>query len=233
MTMKQGSVALYVLALIGFFLPWSNVTCEVSGGTTSAFQSGFQMVTSGHSRSESGDPGVTLKHSYIAKNIRAAYLPVGFAILLIAGLILLSKSHPAAAYCGFGAGAFALIQVVIGFPLAVLLLEEHGTGAVEKITHHIVNGFWISIAGAIGGAILIIVANNQKAAAGSRGDAMLSNATNSSGFLDSTKESRLNLGESADADVAAEPDYVAPFTYIETHTRLVPEDDTEQLIAHK
>jgi len=178
--MKQLPIALYILALLGFFLPWSSLSCTIPGaGTVGIYQSGLQMVTKGYTEKKpdggmgggmggmggmGGGMGGMDDTDEMAEDLEPAFLPVATVLLTLIALVLALKSSAAANLVGILAGASALIQMVIGFPLKKVIEGGGGGGGGGELgmdpaeilaeMYHIEYGFWITVAASILAGIL-------------------------------------------------------------------------------
>ena len=172
--MKQLPIALYILALLGFFLPWSSLSCTIPGaGTVGIYQSGLQMVTKGYTEKKpdggmgggmggmGGGMGGMDDTDEMAEDLEPAFLPVATVLLTLIALVLALKSSAAANLVGILAGASALIQMVIGFPLKKVIEGGGGGGElgmdpaeILAEMYHIEYGFWITVAASILAGIL-------------------------------------------------------------------------------
>ncbi len=186
--MRQLPIGLYLLALIGFFLPWSSLSCTIPGaGTVGIYQSGLQMVTKGYTEKKPsggmgggmgdmgggmGDMGGGMGGGMgdtdeMAEDLEPAFLPIATVLLTIIALVLAIKSSSAANLVGILAGATALLQMVIGFPLKNVI--ESGEGGGERgmdpaeilaEMYHIEYGFWITVAASVLAGVIGLAAGS-------------------------------------------------------------------------
>ena len=209
--MRQLPIGLYLLALIGFFLPWSSLSCTIPGaGTVGIYQSGLQMVTKGYTEKkpsgdmggmgggmgdmgggmgdmgggmgdlggDMGDLGGGLINGggfaggmgdtdEMAENLEPAFLPIATVLLTIIALVLAIKSSAAANLVGILAGATALLQMVIGFPLKNVIESGEGGGEmgmdpaeILAQMYHIEYGFWITVAASVLAGVIGLAAGS-------------------------------------------------------------------------
>ena len=188
--MRQLPIGLYLLALIGFFLPWSSLSCTIPGaGTVGIYQSGLQMVTKGYTEKKPsgdmggmgggmGDMGGGLINGggfaggmgdtdEIAEDLEPAFLPIATVLLTIIALVLAIKSSAAANLVGILAGATALLQMVIGFPLKNVIESSEGGGEMGMDSaeilaemYHIEYGFWITVAASVLAGVIGLAAGS-------------------------------------------------------------------------
>ena len=188
--MRQLPIGLYLLALIGFFLPWSSLSCTIPGaGTVGIYQSGLQMVTKGYTEKKPsgdmggmgggmGDMGGGLINGggfaggmgdtdEIAEDLEPAFLPIATVLLTIIALVLAIKSSAAANLVGILAGATALLQMVIGFPLKNVIESGEGGGEmgmdpaeILAEMYHIEYGFWITVAASVLAGVIGLAAGS-------------------------------------------------------------------------
>ena len=186
--MRQLPIGLYLLALIGFFLPWSSLSCTLPGaGTVGIYQSGLQMVTKGYTEKKPsggmgggmgdmgggmGDMGGGMGGGMgdtdeMAENLEPAFLPIVTVLLIISALVLAIKSSAAANLVGILAGATALLQMLIGFPLKNVIESGEGGGEMgmdpAKILaemYHIEYGFWITVAASVLAGVIGLAARS-------------------------------------------------------------------------
>ena len=186
--MRQLPIGLYLLALIGFFLPWSSLSCTIPGaGTVGIYQSGLQMVTKGYTEKKPsggmgggmgdmgggmGDMGGGMGGGMgdtdeMAENLEPAFLPIATVLLTIIALVLAIKSSSAANLVGILAGATALLQMVIGFPLKNVIESGEGGGEmgmdpaeILAEMYHIEYGFWITVAASVLAGVIGLAAGS-------------------------------------------------------------------------
>ena len=198
--MKQLPIGLYLLALLGFFLPWSSLSCTIPGaGTVGIYQSGLQMVTKGYTEKKPsggtansmgdmgggmGDMGGGMGGGMgdtdeMAEDLEPAFLPIATVLLTIIALVLAIKSSAAANLVGILAGATALLQMVIGFPLKNVIESGEGGGEmgmdpaeILAEMYHIEYGFWITVAASVLAGIIGLAAGS----AGESSDAVTATA---------------------------------------------------------
>ena len=125
--MKNAPPALYALALLGFFLPWSSLTCSVpdfeSGDskTIKISQSGLQMVTGNTSVTMNGKTPTDEEQAEMEEDgtdgPNQALLLILFPIALVVGIAMSFSNLRAAGIAGIVAFAVAMLQMAIGFPL--------------------------------------------------------------------------------------------------------------------
>ena len=125
--MKNAPPALYALALLGFFLPWSSLSCTVpdfeSGDeqTIKISQSGLQMVTGNTSVTMNGKTPTDEEQAGMgeddSKGPKKALLLILFPIALVVGIAMSFSNLQAAGIAGIVAFAVAILQMAIGFPL--------------------------------------------------------------------------------------------------------------------
>ena len=125
--MKNAPPALYALALLGFFLPWSSLTCSVpdfeSGDskTIKISQSGLQMVTGNTSVTMNGKTPTDEEQAEMEEDgtdgPNQALLLILFPIALVVGIAMSFSNLHAAGIAGIVAFAVAMLQMAIGFPL--------------------------------------------------------------------------------------------------------------------
>nr|AIF04110.1 hypothetical protein [uncultured marine group II/III euryarchaeote KM3_170_G02] len=125
--MKNAPPALYALALLGFFLPWSSLTCSVpdfeSGDskTIKISQSGLQMVTGNTSVTMNGKTPTDEEQAEMEEDgtdgPNQALLLILFPIALVVGIAMSFSNLQAAGIAGIVAFAVAMLQMAIGFPL--------------------------------------------------------------------------------------------------------------------
>jgi len=179
--MRQLPIGLYLLALIGFFLPWSSLSCTLPGaGTVGIYQSGLQMVTKGYTEKKPsggmgggmGDMGGGMGGGMgdtdeMAENLEPAFLPIATVLLIIGALVLAIKSNAAANLVGILAGATALLQMLIGFPLKNVIESGEGGGEmgmdpaeILAEMYHIEYGFWITVAASVLAGVIGLAAGS-------------------------------------------------------------------------
>ena len=186
--MRQLPIGLYLLALIGFFLPWSSLSCTLPGaGTVGIYQSGLQMVTKGYTEKKPsggmgggmgdmgggmGDMGGGMGGGMgdtdeMAENLEPAFLPIATVLLIIGALVLAIKSSAAANLVGILAGATALLQMLIGFPLKNVIESSEGGGEmgmdpaeILAEMYHIEYGFWITVAASVLAGVIGLAAGS-------------------------------------------------------------------------
>ena len=179
--MRQLPIGLYLLALIGFFLPWSSLSCTLPGaGTVGIYQSGLQMVTKGYTEKKPsggmgggmGDMGGGMGGGMgdtdeMAENLEPAFLPIATVLLIIGALVLAIKSNAAANLVGILAGATALLQMLIGFPLKNVIESGKGAGEMEidpaeilAQMYNIEYGFWITVAASVLAGVIGLAAKS-------------------------------------------------------------------------
>ena len=179
--MRQLPIGLYLLALIGFFLPWSSLSCTLpSAGTVGIYQSGLQMVTKGYTEKKPsggmgggmGDMGGGMgggmgNTDEMAENLEQAFLPIATVLLIIGALVLAIKSNAAANLVGILAGATALLQMLIGFPLKNVIESGKGGGEMEidpaeilAQMYNIEYGFWITVAASVLAGVIGLAAKS-------------------------------------------------------------------------
>ena len=179
--MRQLPIGLYLLALIGFFLPWSSLSCTLPGaGTVGIYQSGLQMVTKGYTEKKPsggmgggmGDMGGGMgggmgNTDEMAENLEQAFLPIATVLLIIGALVLAIKSNAAANLVGILAGATALLQMLIGFPLKNVIESGEGGGEmgmdpaeILAEMYHIEYGFWITVAASVLAGVIGLAAKS-------------------------------------------------------------------------
>ena len=186
--MRQLPIGLYLLALLGFFLPWSSLSCTIPGaGTVGIYQSGLQMVTKGYTEKKPsggmgggmgdmgggmGDMGGGMGGGMgdtdeMAENLEPAFLPIATVLLTIIALVLAIKSSSAANLVGILAGATALLQMVIGFPLKNVIESGEGGGEmgmdpaeILAEMYHIEYGFWITVAASVLAGVIGLAAGS-------------------------------------------------------------------------
>ena len=125
--MKNAPPALYGLALLGFFLPWSSLTCSVpdfeSGDskTIKISQSGLQMVTGNTSVTMNGKTPTDEEQAEMEEDggegPKKQLLLILFPIALVVGIAMSFSNLQAAGIAGIVAFAVAILQMAIGFPL--------------------------------------------------------------------------------------------------------------------
>ena len=164
--MKQLPIGLNILAVIGFFLPWSSIKCEIPGeGEVVIQQSGLQMVTKSYSASTPDGSALDSQDAGDKDDeLGIAVLPAITVLLAIIAIALAAQSKAGTAgRLAVGAGIVAILQLLIGFPLEPNtpdLGELGGLGGELANLHHIEFGFWITVVGCIVGGIVGITNAN-------------------------------------------------------------------------
>ena len=138
-----------VIALIMVFLPWSSV--GITG--INLTQSGFQMVTGDFSSpaqeliEQTGGPGIDQAREEFSEEVDRAFLILGVIVCSLAALALAYIHLLASAIASIVGLLLSLIQLGIGFPMAV----------DENPFHSIAYGFWIFLAASIVAVTLAMI----------------------------------------------------------------------------
>ena len=103
----------------------------------------------------------------MAENLEPAFLPIATVLLIIGALVLAIKSNAAANLVGILAGATALLQMLIGFPLKNVIESGKGGGEMEidpaeilAEMYHIEYGFWITVAASVLAGVIGLAAKS-------------------------------------------------------------------------
>jgi len=103
----------------------------------------------------------------IAEDLEPAFLPIATVLLTIIALGLAIKSSAAANLVGILAGATALLQMVIGFPLKNVIESSEGGGEMGMDSaeilaemYHIEYGFWITVAASVLAGVIGLAAGS-------------------------------------------------------------------------
>ena len=143
------SAGMIVIALIMVFLPWSSV--GITG--INLTQSGFQMVTGDFSSpaqeliEQTGGPGIDQAREEFSEEVDRAFLILGVIVCSLAALALAYIHLLASAIASIVGLLLSLIQLGIGFPMAV----------DENPFHSIAYGFWIFLAASIVAVTLAMI----------------------------------------------------------------------------
>ncbi|MCH2612801.1 MAG: hypothetical protein MK006_17175, partial [Pirellulales bacterium] len=144
------------------------------------YQSGLQMVTKGYTEKKPsggmgggmGDMGGGMgggmgNTDEMAENLEQAFLPIATVLLIIGALVLAIKSNAAANLVGILAGATALLQMLIGFPLKNVIESGKGGGEMEidpaeilAQMYNIEYGFWITVAASVLAGVIGLAAKS-------------------------------------------------------------------------